>query len=271
MDGITLTFTATTALITVAMLILWLIGVKIKDVSIIDMFWGAGFGLIAILCLFLNKAPTPYLYLLAALPVLWSLRYTYYIIWRNWGHGEDSRYTNIRSNVTEKQWPLYALRKVFVFQGLAMLIVAAPLWIGLAHYELTPNQTSIGPLAKIGAGIWIVGFLFESVGDWQLVQFKKNREKFGAEVTGKVMDKGLWKYTRHPNYFGNSLMWWGIWLVACQAPWGWASIIGPLFMTLALVKLTGAGHLERTLSQRPEYVDYMQRTPMFIPWFPKTK
>ncbi len=120
-----------------------------------------------------------------------------------------------------------------------------------------------------GAIIWIIGFLFETIGDWQLVEFKKKRAELGADITGKVMDKGLWKYTRHPNYFGNSLMWWGIWLVACQASWGWASIISPLFMTLALVKLTGAGHLERTLSQRPEYARYMKRTSMFIPWFPK--
>ncbi|MBL4871229.1 MAG: DUF1295 domain-containing protein, partial [Robiginitomaculum sp.] len=158
---------------------------------------------------------------------------------------------------------------VFVFQGLAMLSVATPLWVGLANSNVSAFQTSIGSLAKIGAGLWVIGFLFETIGDWQLVQFKKRRAVLGPEITGKVMDKGLWKFTRHPNYFGNSAMWWGIWLVACQAPWGWASIVGPLFMTLALVKLTGAGHLERTLSQRPEYAEYMQRTSMFIPWFPK--
>ena len=180
MHGITLTFSATLGLIILAMLVLWLLSLKIKDVSIIDMFWGAGFGLIALLCLALSEVRTPYLILLTALPVLWSIRYTYYIIWRNWGHGEDSRYTNIRSNVTEKQWPIYALRKVFVFQGLAMLIVATPLWVGLANSNVAAFQTTVGTLAKIGACLWIIGFLFETIGDWQLVQFKKTPRRIGC-------------------------------------------------------------------------------------------
>ena len=178
LTDIALTLGATIGFITLAMLILWLISLKVKDVSIIDMFWGAGFGLIALLCLALNEIRTDYLYLLTALPVLWSIRYTYYIIWRNWGHGEDPRYTNIRSNVTEKQWPLYALRKVFVFQGLAMLIVAAPLWVGLGtglgKLESFPHPFSgeeikgasvyakIGIFSLLGTILWIIGFLFRN-------------------------------------------------------------------------------------------------------------
>lgn len=283
---IQMNFAASAAFVTIAMLALWRVSLKIKDASIVDMFWGAGFGFIALLCLALSEKITNYQLLLAALPVLWSLRYTIYIIRRNWGHGEDKRYQAIRGNVSEKGWALYALRVVFLNQGLAMLIVAAPLWVALTtayHINIdcgVPNTfpdcdhpvstvTSIKMIAIIGATIWLIGFLFEAIGDFQLSRFIARRKELGAEVTGKVMDKGLWRYSRHPNYFGNVLMWWGIWLVACQAPWGWATIISPLFMTLALVKLTGAGHLERTMGQRPEYKEYMKRTPMFIPWFPE--
>ena len=227
----------------------------------------------------LSTRITPYLLLLAALPILWSLRYTIYIIRRNWGHGEDRRYQAIRGNVSESGWPLYALRVVFLNQGLAMLLVAAPLWVAMATGgDQSPAdpiivdikyQAYIRHFSIIGTFIWLIGFLFEAVGDFQLSRFIARRKELGAEITGKVMDTGLWRYSRHPNYFGNVVMWWGIWLVACQAPWGWATIISPLFMTLALVKLTGAEHLERDMSKRPESKEYMKRTSMFIPLPPK--
>ena len=274
---------ASAACVSVAMLVLWAISLKIKDVSIIDMFWGAGFGLIALLCLAMGEMFSPYVFLLAALPVIWSIRYTIYIVRRNWGHGEDKRYQAIRANVSARKWPFYALRVVFFNQGLAMLLVAAPIWVGVAtaqhfqmyHPEHNPDElisisgTEIGALAVIGTIIWLIGFLFEAIGDFQLSRFLRRRKEVGAEVTGKVMDKGLWRFTRHPNYFGNAMMWWGIWLVACQAPWGWATIVSPVFMTYALVKLTGAAVLEKSMAQRPEYADYMARTSGFMPWFPK--
>ena len=304
---IILNFLASAALISTALLILWLTALRIKDVSIIDMFWGAGFGFIALFCLALSEKNTPYLLLLTALPILWSIRFTIYMVWRNWGHGEDKRYRALRSNVSETRWPFYALRVVFLNQGLAMLLVAAPLWVALATsynwpplkgwvmyppFEATPDGipvigtfsprnamglTIIKPLAIIGTIIWLIGFLFEAVGDWQLARFLARRGKLGAEVTGEIMDKGLWHFSRHPNYFGNALMWWGIWLVACQAPYGWLTIISPIFMTYALIKLTGAAMLEKTMlgkpmgnkDSRPEYENYMARTSMFIPWFPK--
>ncbi len=294
--------TASAAFITTALLILWLTALKIKDVSIIDMFWGAGFGFIALICLNLSEKITPYLLLLTALPVLWAIRFTVYMVWRNWGHGEDIRYQALRSNVSEQSWPFYALRVVFFNQGLAMLLVAAPLWVTLATsynwpplkgwvmyppFEATPDGipvigtfspsnamglTTIKSLAIIGVLIWLIGFLFESIGDWQLTRFLARRRKLGAEVTGEIMDTGLWRYSRHPNYFGNALMWWGIWLVAAQAPWGWLTIISPIFMTYALIKLTGVAVLEKTMLEKEghhAYADYMRRTPSFIPWLPK--
>ncbi|MBL4852921.1 MAG: DUF1295 domain-containing protein [Robiginitomaculum sp.] len=291
-NDIILNFAAASVFIAAAVLVLWLTALKIKDVSIIDMFWGAGFGFIALICLALSEAVTPYLILLTALPVFWALRFTVYMVWRNWGHGEDKRYRVIRGNVSESRWPFYALRVVFFNQGLAMLVVAAPLWLAMAtavpyDYELYADvinlpRTSlrhhipyfyyIFGIAKIGTIIWLIGFLFEAIGDYQLARFLARRKKLGAGVTGEILDTGLWRYTRHPNYFGNALMWWGLWLVACQVPYGWLTIISPIFMTYALIKLTGVAVLEKTMlnnDRRTDYADYMRRTPSFIPWLPK--
>jgi steroid 5-alpha reductase family enzyme len=130
---------------------------------------------------------------------------------------------------------------------------------------------SIGALAILGALLWLIGFLFEAIGDWQLARFlKKNKGYDGPADDKPVMDKGLWKYTRHPNYFGNACMWWGIWLVACQAPWGWATIFAPIIMTLLLTKVSGRDLLERDMGRRKNYQDYIERTSGFFPMPPKT-
>jgi len=251
-------------------LLVWLICLMTNDASVIDLFWGLSFAMIALLSVYLisqTQPFTPYLILLTALPVIWAIRYTLYIWWRNIGHGEDKRYTAMREEIPASQWPLYCLFRVYAFQALAMLIVALPIILGLASGAA--HDTKISVLALIGACIWLIGFLFEAIGDFQLAGFIKKRKKLGAEITGKVMDKGLWKYTRHPNYFGNATLWWGVYIVACDTPWGFLSIIGPLFMNYALVKISGAAHLEQTLSKRPEYAQYMEKTSRFIPWFTK--
>jgi len=287
--------------ITLTTLVLWWMSLKIKSFATVDVFWGAGIVVIALLCLlaklhlssasgFFWKMWSPYMLLLAALPVLLGLRVSLYMLWRNWGGGIDENYTNMQAGVASEKWRFYVLRNVFLDQALAMLVVTAPIWVAMAStffmqapaadpYALadgtqvrsasTMMSVPIGTLSIIGAAVWLVGFLFETIGDWQLARFMIRRYTLGEEVTGTVMDKGLWRYSRHPNYFGNALMWWGIWIVACQAPLGWATIVAPLFMTLAMVKLTGAEVLEKTLSQRPDYAKYMERTSMFIPWLPK--
>ncbi len=287
--------------IVLASLALWWLSLRIKTFATVDIFWGAGIVVITVLCLLakLHLSGTsrifwqmwsPYMLLLAALPVLLGLRVSLYMLWRNWGAGVDENYLGMQAGVKPEKWRFYVLRNVFMDQALAMLVVTSPIWVAMAStffmqapefapYKLADGtmvrsaakmvSVPIGMLSIIGASVWLIGFLFEAIGDWQLARFMVRRYKFGADVTGKVMDKGLWRYSRHPNYFGNALMWWGIWLIACQAPLGWATIISPLFMTLALVKLTGAEVLEKSLSQRPEYAEYMKRTSMFIPWFPK--
>jgi len=183
---------------------------------------------------------------------------------------------------------------------LLIMIVSAPIWVAMAMGWLFPDaiigydaaasegQISaeklrqysydlreplpIGIFSLLGALLWLIGFLFEAVGDWQLSRFMRKMKSYdGAYEDKPVLDTGLWKYTRHPNYFGNACMWWGIWLVACQAPWGWATIFAPLLMTFLLTRVSGRDLLERQLKKRPAYQDYVQRTSGFIPIPPKQK
>ena len=259
-------FLISTTVIAACLILIWALSLKIKDASIIDIFWGSGFGIIALVCLAVATQATSYLVLLATLPVIWAIRLSVYLAARNLPHGEDPRYVAMRKRINAKDWPMWSLTKIYGGQGIAMMLVAAPIWAGMA----LGSSTELGLLAKIGAVVWLIGFLFETVGDWQLAQFIKSNKDYKGKYEDKpVLDTGLWKYTRHPNYFGNATMWWGIWLVACQAPWGWTTIFAPAAMTYLLMKITGAAHLERTLKKRPAYTAYVARTSEFFPRPPK--
>jgi len=278
---------------------LWAISVAAKDASLIDIFWGFGFLVVAAVCLYIAPLKTPYLKLLAALPILWGIRLSLYLAKRNLGHGEDVRYVAMRKRAEKKgmnemAWRIRTLFTVYFGQGLLIMIVSAPIWVTMAtgylsdiskmlndpiyfamisdtvEFEQKYRTTKIGILPILGALLWLIGFLFEAIGDWQLASFlKKNKGYDGAYEDKPVLDTGLWKYTRHPNYFGNACMWWGIWLVACQAPWGWATIFAPLIMTFLLTRVSGRDLLERQLKKRPAYQDYMKRTSGFVPKMPK--
>ena len=297
----------TSALALLACLVpLWLISLKIRNASIIDIFWGFGFVVVAVVCLCLAPAKTFYVWLLAALPIIWGLRLTIYLAKRNLGHGEDRRYVAMQKRAEKKGMPEMTWRKrafstIFLGQGLLILIISAPVWVSLAtgsgleivSYKLTSNfildpcvigDDECGPmtsqewisnpnlLAISGTLLWLIGFLFEAIGDAQLTTFLKRHKDYNGPIENKpVLDTGLWKYTRHPNYFGNACMWWGIWLVACQAPWGWTTVFAPIIMTLLLVRVSGKDLLERYMKKRPAYVDYINRTSGFIPWFPKKR
>jgi len=266
LNDILTNFGTSTAVIAACLFTLWAIGMLKKDASIIDIFWGAGFGVIAMVCLKLANVTTPYILLLAALPTIWAVRLSLYLGIRNLPHGEDFRYAEMRRKVDPKRWAWWSLSRIYIGQGLAMLLVAWPIYVGMA----TGRTIDIGLIAIIGAIVWLIGFLFEAIGDWQLSRFVKSMKTYTGTYEDKpVLDTGLWKYTRHPNYFGNALMWWGIWLVACQAPWGWITIISPIAMTYFLMKVTGAKHLELTLNKRPAYRDYVKRTSEFFPRPPK--
>ncbi|MGB0906641.1 MAG: DUF1295 domain-containing protein [Maricaulaceae bacterium] len=251
-----------------ALTLLWLISLAMKDASIIDIFWGFGFLIVGALCYRLANLRVDYIVLMAAMPILWGLRLTLYLAKRNLGHGEDTRYVAMRkrSGMSEMKWRVRALFTIYFGQGLLIMIVSAPVWVAMATGQLTP----VGALAIIGAVLWLIGFLFEAIGDAQLASFiKKNKGYDGPYEDKPVLDTGLWKYTRHPNYFGNACMWWGIWIAACQAPWGWATIFAPLVMTFLLTRVSGRDLLERQLKKRPAYTAYMARTSSFIPMPPK--
>ena len=264
--------------------LLWAISVAVKDASLIDIFWGFGFLVVGTVCLYLAHPKTPYLILLAVLPIIWGARLTLYLGKRNLGHGEDKRYVNMRrrakknKGMREMPWRLRSLFTIYFGQGLLIMIVSAPVWVAIATgistiedgTETAYASTQIGVLSVLGAILWLIGFLFEAVGDAQLAAFlKKNKDYDGPADEKPVMDQGLWKYTRHPNYFGNACMWWGIWLIAAQAPWGQATVFAPIIMTLLLTKVSGRDLLERDMGKRKNYRDYIERTSGFFPMPPK--
>jgi steroid 5-alpha reductase family enzyme len=190
---------------------------------------------------------------------VWGVRLGGYLAKRNIGHGEDWRYKAMRKKKGPK-FGLISLMTVFGLQGLLMWIVSLPVQFGNA--DDTPG---VGPIAVMGIIVWLVGLSFEAVGDMQLARFKKNPDN-----AGKVMDKGLWSLTRHPNYFGDALLWWGIGLVGAETGSGVIGLVGPLVMTVFLLRVSGVPMLERSLMKRREgYAEYVARTSGFIPRPPK--
>ena len=239
---------------------LWLISLAIKDASIIDIFWGFGFVILvwfyASQIGFENMGPRNWVFI--ALVTAWGLRLTAYLGYRNIGKAEDYRYAQWRADNGKKWWWLSFIR-VFALQGFLMWIIS-PLFI--------PALKAGGDLQildYIGIALWAVGFYFEAVGDWQLMRFKKNPDN-----KGKVMDQGVWRYTRHPNYFGDATMWWAYFLFALAYPWGWVFIFGPAFMNFLLLRVSGVAMLEVKLKKsKPKYAEYIRKTSAFIPMPPK--
>jgi steroid 5-alpha reductase family enzyme len=242
------------------MLVLWGISLALKNSSIVDIFWGFGFVLSAWLYFFIT--PQGFLLrkiLILVLVTIWGLRLTIHILMRNWGKPEDFRYQKWREEAGHAWWIL-SLFKVFLLQGLLMWLISIPLLAG-QYFQVTPHFSFVDTLAII---IWIIGFLFESLGDAQLSTFRANPANHG-----KLLDTGVWHYTRHPNYFGDSAQWWAYYLLALVAG-GWWTIFSPVLMTLFLIKVSGVALLEKTLAQtKPGYQEYMDSTSTFIPWFPK--
>lgn len=235
----------------------WLISLPLRNASIIDSFWSLFFIAGATAFALAAEAPGVRATLIAVLLGAWALRLSAYITWRNWGHGEDRRYQAIRA----RNQPHYAIKSlfyVFSLQAVLAWIVALPVMAALG------SQQPLGWLDAAGALLWLGGFLFETVGDWQLARFKANPAN-----AGRVMDRGLWRYTRHPNYFGESLVWWGFWLVAVSAGHAW-TVVAPIVMTLLLLRVSGVALLEKDLQARhPAYAAYMHRTNAFLPGPPR--
>jgi len=249
------------ALVLGAMLVLWLASLKLGDVSIIDAFWGCGFVLIAWVTWAVLPAPALRSLLLRVLVTLWGLRLAVHLFRRWLGTGRDPRYTALIEGA-RLPVPVYTLIYIFGLQGVLMWVVSLPVQLG----QFGGVGLPLPALAVTGAALAVLGILCESIGDWQLARFRADP----ANRT-RVLDRGLWRYTRHPNYFGDACFWWGIYAIACTAPGGWLSLPGPLLMTGLLMKWSGVGLLEQHLrSSRPGYADYVRRTSTFFPWPPRT-
>ena len=239
------------------MLCVWLLSLVKRDASIVDIFWGLGFVLIAVVCCTVGEGYEPRRILVLALSAVWGLRLASHIFWRNKGKGEDFRYRAMRAR-HGKRFAMVSLYSVFALQGLLMWVISLPLQIG----EISREPARLTWLDWAGVVVWLIGFAFESISDLQLARFKAEPKN-----KGKVMDRGLWRYTRHPNYFGDALLWWGFFLIALSTPAGVWTVIGPLIMTALLMKVSGVALLEKTLIKtKPEYRDYTRHTNAFFPW-----
>lgn len=257
------------------MLALWGISIRKNDVSIVDIYWGSSF-VVMILTYFvvsglkMGRSLEGALWIPVVLAFIWGVRLTAHLWKRNSKLPEDRRYTQMRKG-RETYFVLWSLVFVFLFQG------ALAWWISLPFafsQSLHPADVEFGlrwnPVTFLGLIIWVVGFTFEVVGDAQLAEFKRNPNN-----KGRVMDQGLWRYTRHPNYFGDSCLWWGFWLIAvgCSGDLWFLTlltVLSPMTMTFFLLNVSGVSLLEKDIAERrPQYADYIRRTPAFFPWFPK--
>lgn len=251
---------ASAASIAVLMVVMWLVSLLARDASIVDIIWGLGFVVVAVTAAVVGDGAVDRRYLLLALVGVWGLRLSGYLAWRNLGHGEDYRYQAMRKKHGDRFW-LVSLFQVFLLQGVLMWVVSLPVQLS-ASAEL---PASLGPLAYAGIAVWLVGLVFETVGDAQLAAFKADPDN-----KGKVMDRGLWRFTRHPNYFGDFCVWWGIFLVAAETVPGRYGVVGPLVMSFLLLRVSGVAMLEKTIGKRrPGYAEYVERTSAFFPRPPK--
>ena len=244
--------------------VLWLIAVAIKDVTLVDAWWALGMVVLAAASFIETGAPTPHRLALTLLCAAWGLRLGVHLLWRWRNHGSDRRYETMLADArSERGWgfALSSLLLVFALQAPLQFIVALPVQLG----QVRPTPAPLGPVAWAGAGLALVGIAFEGLGDLQLARFKAN----GANA-GTVMDRGLWRYTRHPNYFGDACLWWGLFLIAAETPLGLWSLPGPLLLTFLLTRFSGVPTVEgRLRSTRPNYDAYVARTSGFIPWPPR--
>lgn len=232
----------------------WLASLALRNVNLVDSLWSLKFLLCAVIYVQLSgPAPTARGLLVLGLVGLWALRLAGYLTLRNWRHAEDRRYAAIRANNSPGFW-WKSLYIVFGLQALLAWVVSLPL-LGAAT-----STSPLGWLDALGAALWLLGMVYEAGSDWQLARFKRD-----AANAGRVLSSGLWAHTRHPNYFGNACIWWGLYLVALQAG-AWWSLPGPVLMTLLLLKVSGVALLEKDIAgRRPEYAEYVRRTRAFIP------
>jgi len=245
--------------IMILMTLLWVLSVIVKNASIVDLFWGLGFVLTSGFYFLKTNGFAARKVILIVLVAIWGLRLSVYLAMRNIGKGEDFRYKEFRKKFGEKRYWWISFFHTFLLQGILMWLISAPL-LGAQYYG---RYNSMGIFDYIGIMLWITGLCFEAGGDYQLARFKANPAN-----KGKVLDKGFWRFTRHPNYFGDSAVWWGYGFL-CMASGSYIPILGSLLMTALIIKVSGVALLEKSLKeQKPQYKEYIEKTSAFLPWFP---
>jgi steroid 5-alpha reductase family enzyme len=257
-----LTLAVTAAALLVLQGLTFAVSIKIKKNSVVDTAWGIGIALAALTAFLssLGHGQAERRYLLLVASVLWGARLAGYVGWRNHGKPEDPRYQDMLDKAPGNKY-LYALRKVYLLQAAILWLATVPVQAGMLE------RAPAGPLTVIGAVLFAVGFFFESVGDWQLYRFKADPAN-----KGQIMDRGLWHYTRHPNYFGDFCMWWGLFAISYGSWQELPALVAPLLMTFILTRGTGASMTDRRMkAARPGYVDYIERTSGFFPLPPKRR
>ncbi len=240
--------------------LLWGLSVLIKNVSIVDLFWGMGFVIVNAVYFYNSGDFSTRKILMLVLVSLWGLRLFLFLSWRNIGNGEDFRYQEFRRKYGAERYWWFSYFQTFLLQGALIMLVSLPL-LGVNSQT---GSDGLNWMDYVGILVFIIGFIFEAGGDFQLARFKKNPNN-----KGKVLNTGFWKYTRHPNYFGDSAVWWsfGIFSIAAGSYW---TFVGSVFMTLLIIKVSGVALLEKSLNEtKPQYREYIQKTNSFFPWFPK--
>jgi len=242
----------------------WAIAVAIKDVTFVDAYWAFGMVIIALSSFVITPGAGVHKLALTAISVVWGVRLGSYLLWRWRKQGPDRRYLTMLGRAkTERGWNFAtaSLLLVFALQAPLQFIVCLPVQLG----QIDATTAELGPLGWTGVALAVAGIGFESVGDWQLAHFRADPAN-----SDKVMQSGLWRYTRHPNYFGDACTWWGLYLIAAETPFGVWAAPGPLLITFLLTKWSGVPTTERRLRKhRAGYADYAKRTSGFIPWPPR--
>jgi len=241
-------------------IVAFIIGQIKKNNGLVDIAWGLGFVTVAVYSYFASEFKTDRAVLVTILVLLWGLRLAYYLFKRNWAKPEDYRYVNMRKRWGTNNWKyLKIFLNVYVLQLVLLYIIAQPIL-----NVNTSSEIGLGVLDYIGLSLWIIGYLFEVIGDSQLKSFISKPEN-----KGRLMKYGLWKYTRHPNYFGEAIMWWGIYIISISVTNGWTGIYSPLIITLLLLFVSGVPLLEKKYKNHPEWPEYAKQTSKFIPLPPK--
>jgi steroid 5-alpha reductase family enzyme len=237
----------------------FLIGRRIGRYNVVDVAWGLGFVVIAAVAAALGSGDPTRRWLLLALVAIWGLRLSWHIHRKTVGKGEDRRYADLLRDATTGQ----VLRRVFLLQGFLGWFISLPLQLSSVS---GPTPKPLLAVTALGLAVWLLGLTFEAVGDRQLKAFKSDPANRGV-----IMDRGLWAWTRHPNYFGDACVWWGLWLVSINGWVALATVGSPLVMTYFLVRVSGARLTERYMGGRPGFAEYQQRTAYFVPRPPRRR